>query len=66
MSLLSLGLVEMSTLSFILSGCVPGPCGGKTTGQARLRTFFESIGWKVCINRTLVLLTVFKQTPHAL
>lgn len=24
-----------------------GPCGGKTTGQARLRTFFESIGWKV-------------------
>ncbi|VDN03753.1 unnamed protein product [Thelazia callipaeda] len=24
-----------------------GPCGGKTTGQARLRTFFEGIGWKV-------------------
>ncbi|VDK43096.1 unnamed protein product [Anisakis simplex] len=24
-----------------------GPCGGKTTGQDRLRTFFESIGWKV-------------------
>lgn len=24
-----------------------GPCGGKTTGQARLCTFFESIGWKV-------------------
>jgi len=29
-----------------------GPCGGKTTGQARLRTFFESIGWKVCVFTT--------------
>ena len=28
----------------VLSG---GPCGGKTTGQARLATFFENIGWKV-------------------
>lgn len=24
-----------------------GPCGGKTTGQSRLRTFFENLGWKV-------------------
>lgn len=24
-----------------------GPCGGKTTGQARLSTFFENMGWKV-------------------
>ena len=24
-----------------------GPCGGKTTGQSRLATFFENIGWKV-------------------
>lgn len=24
-----------------------GPCGGKTTGQSRLSTFFENIGWKV-------------------
>ncbi|KAI3409795.1 hypothetical protein GPALN_006170 [Globodera pallida] len=24
-----------------------GPCAGKTTGQARLSSFFESIGWKV-------------------
>ena len=24
-----------------------GPCGGKTTGQIRLRTFFVSLGWKV-------------------
>lgn len=24
-----------------------GPCGGKTTGQARLCTFFENLGWKV-------------------
>ena len=26
---------------------VLGPAGGKTTGQARLSTFFENIGWKV-------------------
>merc|ERR1712038_176176 len=24
-----------------------GPCGGKATGQARLSTFFENLGWKV-------------------
>ncbi|RLU27515.1 hypothetical protein DMN91_001319 [Ooceraea biroi] len=24
-----------------------GPCGGKTTGQTRLCTFFENMGWKV-------------------
>ncbi|CAL1545530.1 unnamed protein product, partial [Lymnaea stagnalis] len=24
-----------------------GPCGGKTTGQTRLSTFFENLGWKV-------------------
>ncbi|RWS26070.1 uncharacterized protein B4U80_07936 [Leptotrombidium deliense] len=24
-----------------------GPCSGKTTGQARLSTFFENLGWKV-------------------
>jgi hypothetical protein len=24
-----------------------GPCGGKTTGQARLCSFFETLGWKV-------------------
>ncbi|BFZ18641.1 hypothetical protein BsWGS_21680 [Bradybaena similaris] len=24
-----------------------GPCGGKTTGQIRLSTFFENLGWKV-------------------
>jgi hypothetical protein len=27
--------------------CNLGPCGGKTTGQARLCTFFENLGWKV-------------------
>ena len=32
-----------------------GPCGGKTTGQARLSTFFENLGWKVY---RLVLLVV--------
>ena len=29
-----------------------GPCGGKTTGQARLCTFFENLGWKVGIIHT--------------
>ncbi|XP_063359658.1 TRPL translocation defect protein 14 isoform X2 [Cydia amplana] len=24
-----------------------GPCGGKTTGQSRICTFFENLGWKV-------------------
>lgn len=24
-----------------------GPCGGKTTGQERISTFFENLGWKV-------------------
>lgn len=24
-----------------------GPCSGKTTGQTRLATFFENLGWKV-------------------
>ncbi|KPM05014.1 hypothetical protein QR98_0034730 [Sarcoptes scabiei] len=24
-----------------------GPCSGKTTGQARISTFFENLGWKV-------------------
>jgi hypothetical protein len=30
-------------LQLVLTG---GPCGGKTTGQARLATFFENLGWK--------------------
>ena len=25
-----------------------GPCAGKTTTLARLRTLFENLGWKVC------------------
>ena len=24
-----------------------GPCGGKTTGQAKVASFFEGLGWKV-------------------
>ncbi len=28
-----------------------GPCAGKTTTVARLRIFFENIGWKVWLNR---------------
>ena len=31
-------------VQLVLTG---GPCGGKTTGQARLATFFENLGWKV-------------------
>ncbi|CAD5234301.1 unnamed protein product [Bursaphelenchus xylophilus] len=32
------------TYRLVLTG---GPCGGKTTGQERLATFFENAGWKV-------------------
>ncbi|RWS07739.1 uncharacterized protein B4U79_14730 [Dinothrombium tinctorium] len=37
---------EMKTIVYklVLTG---GPCSGKTTGQARLSTFFENLGWKV-------------------
>ncbi|KHN78575.1 hypothetical protein Tcan_16730 [Toxocara canis] len=35
---------KRKTYKVVLTG---GPCGGKTTGQDRLRTFFEGIGWKV-------------------
>lgn len=35
---------ERRVYKLVLTG---GPCGGKTTGQAKLATFFESIGWKV-------------------
>ena len=35
---------ERKIWKLVLTG---GPCGGKTTGQTRLATFFESIGWKV-------------------
>ncbi|GLV35977.1 TRPL translocation defect 14 [Carabus blaptoides fortunei] len=35
---------EKRVYKLVLTG---GPCGGKTTGQARLCTFFESLGWKV-------------------
>ncbi|XP_013140388.1 PREDICTED: uncharacterized protein LOC106104792 isoform X1 [Papilio polytes] len=33
-----------SVYRLVLTG---GPCGGKTTGQSRLSTFFENLGWKV-------------------
>lgn len=35
---------ERTIFKVVLTG---GPCGGKTTGQARLCTFFENLGWKV-------------------
>lgn len=35
---------------FIWSSCLLGPCGGKTTGQSRMCTFFENLGWKVSIS----------------
>jgi len=36
-----------------------GPCGGKTTAQARLTNFFENLGWKVyrCPETATVLLS---------
>ncbi|XP_073845771.1 TRPL translocation defect 14 isoform X3 [Musca autumnalis] len=38
------GQVEKRVYKIVLTG---GPCGGKTTGQSRLCTFFENLGWKV-------------------
>ncbi|XP_046679919.1 TRPL translocation defect protein 14 isoform X2 [Homalodisca vitripennis] len=35
---------ERRVYKVVLTG---GPCGGKTTGQSRLCTFFENLGWKV-------------------
>ncbi|XP_049823554.1 TRPL translocation defect protein 14 isoform X2 [Aethina tumida] len=35
---------QKTVYKLVLTG---GPCGGKTTGQARLCTFFENLGWKV-------------------
>jgi len=35
---------ERRVYKLVLTG---GPCGGKTTGQSRLCTFFENLGWKV-------------------
>lgn len=35
---------ELKLYKLVLTG---GPCGGKSTGQARLSTFFENLGWKV-------------------
>jgi hypothetical protein len=37
-------------LQLVLTG---GPCGGKTTGQARLATFFENLGWKGRLSNSL-------------
>ena len=37
-------VLSQSLIQLVLTG---GPCGGKTTGQARLATFFENLGWKV-------------------
>lgn len=42
--------IELTILVCIKKGLLvslTGPCGGKTTGQARLCTFFENLGWKV-------------------
>ncbi|CAB4067865.1 TRPL translocation defect protein 14 [Lepeophtheirus salmonis] len=34
-----------------------GPCSGKTTGQARLSTFFKDLGWKVfCVPEAATVL----------
>ncbi|XP_013382936.1 TRPL translocation defect protein 14 isoform X2 [Lingula anatina] len=39
-----LGVNQNQVFKLVLTG---GPCGGKTTGQSRLCSFFETIGWKV-------------------
>lgn len=39
-------VLEVILLIFL---CPLGPCSGKTTGQARLSTFFENLGWKVSL-----------------
>ncbi|KAK6764418.1 hypothetical protein RB195_024659 [Necator americanus] len=45
MNLCSVNSLNTSKVyKLVLTG---GPCGGKTTGQDRLATFFENIGWKV-------------------
>ncbi|EFP00159.1 hypothetical protein GCK72_019173 [Caenorhabditis remanei] len=36
--------LERKVYKIVLTG---GPCGGKTTAQVRLATFFENLGWKV-------------------
>lgn len=38
---------ESNELSNVFVFAIAGPCGGKTTGQTRLCTFFENMGWKV-------------------
>lgn len=43
------------TYSLLLTG----PCGGKTTGQSRMCTFFENLGWKVSINKCSIRLFTF-------
>ncbi|KAJ2952574.1 hypothetical protein O0L34_g6897 [Tuta absoluta] len=35
---------QRTVYRLVLTG---GPCGGKTTGQSRISTFFENLGWKV-------------------
>lgn len=40
-------LFVLKTLTIFFYFLFSGPCGGKTTGQARLCTFFENLGWKV-------------------
>lgn len=37
-------IYNRTVYKLVLTG---GPCGGKTTGQDRLATFFENMGWKV-------------------
>lgn len=44
---MTLSLFDRSFSLLIFRIYITGPCGGKTTGQARLCTFFENLGWKV-------------------
>lgn len=37
---------EVKIHRVVLTG---GPCAGKTTSINRIKTFFENIGWRVCL-----------------
>ena len=40
-------VVFLKVQQFVNVIIILGPCAGKTTTVARLRTFFENLGWKV-------------------
>ncbi|KAF9410731.1 hypothetical protein HW555_010276, partial [Spodoptera exigua] len=45
-SVITSNVTKCNNNQCILKLSTKGPCGGKTTGQSRLSTFFENLGWK--------------------